>query len=67
MGLAPKRGLSGVAGFVLCVDRLALIWVTKRAVLDPYVPILVFEGVNAIQSTCTLYFMEPIQIIGNIN
>ncbi len=67
MGLAPKRGLRGVAGFVLRVARSALIWVTQRGVLDLYAPILVFEGVNDIQSTCTLYFMEPIQIIGTIN
>jgi len=66
VGLAPERGLSSVAGFGLCVARVALILVTKRGVLDPYAPILVFEGVNAVQSTCTLYFMEPIQIIGNI-
>jgi hypothetical protein len=39
----------------------------KRVSLLFYAPIFVFEGVNAIRGICVLYFMDPIQIIANMN
>ncbi len=54
-------------GFVLCVVRLALTSVNKGFDCCFTHPFLHLKGVDAIQRTCALYFMDPILIIMNMH